>query len=229
MLPPMTLLVAIVENIKMKSYPSILNSSQGPHEDCHVFVKYDGSNIRAEWSKKRGWYKFGTRNELLDRTNPIFGPAVDLFLEKYGDSLPLVFKKEKEFRNCDNIIVFSEWFGAKSFAGMHKPDDPKNIVLFDVNPIKKGFLCAKDFLKFFGHLDVVELLAMRRFGNLLVKEVREGAFGCSSKYEIRNEIPEGVVCKGGSGHKLWMAKIKTQQYYDKLKETYQDNWVKYWE
>lgn len=213
----------------MKTYPSILKSSQGPHDDCYVFVKYDGSNLRFEWSKKRGWYKFGTRKQLFDRSEPIFGSAIDLFLNKYGSSLEVVFKKEKLFRGCDNIIVFAEWFGSETFSGMHKPDDPKTIILFDVNPVKKGFLCPKDFLNFFGDLDVAELLAIRRFGNLLIKEVREGLLDCSSKYSIKNEMPEGVICKGGSGHKIWMAKIKTQQYYDKLKEVYQDNWAQFWE
>jgi len=44
----------------MKSYPSI----PGKHTNgipLTVFDKLDGSNIRAEWSKKRGFYKFGTR------------------------------------------------------------------------------------------------------------------------------------------------------------------------
>lgn len=213
----------------MKSYPRILNSAQGPHQDCSIFIKYDGSNLRFEWSKKRGWYKFGTRNQLIDKTEPIFGSAIDLFLNKYGSDLESIFKKEKELRNINNVIVFCEWFGAKSFAGMHHPDDPKEIILFDVNPIKKGILSPKEFLNLFGHLDVAELLDNKKFGNQLIKDVREGKFDCSSKKAIANEIPEGVICKGGTGHKLWMAKIKTQAYYDKLKEVYQNEWTKYWE
>lgn len=31
------------------------------------------------------------------------------------------------------------------------------------------------------------------------------------------------------GHKLWMAKIKTNQYLDKLKELYGVDWEKFWE
>ena len=45
------------------------------------------------------------------------------------------------------MIVYAEWFGAQSLAGMHKPwDHKRDIVLFDVNPHKKGFLGPKDFL-----------------------------------------------------------------------------------
>lgn len=213
----------------MKSYPSILCSSKGPHLDCYVFVKYDGSNLRFEWSKKRGWYKFGTRNQLFDKTTPIFGEAIDLFFQKYGDDLENVFKRDKFFRGIDNFIVFCEWFGSKTFAGMHQKFDNKEIVLFDVNPVKKGILGPKQFVDTFGHLHIAELLDQRKYGNQLIKDVREGIFDCSSKFNIRNEIPEGVICKGGSGHNLWMAKIKTQQYYDKLKEVYKDDWAKHWE
>ena len=45
----------------MKTYPSIARSSgQSFREfDAHVFEKIDGSNLRFEWSEKRGWHKSG--------------------------------------------------------------------------------------------------------------------------------------------------------------------------
>ena len=214
----------------MKSYPSIQKSSVAPKgKGCYVFVKYDGSNLRFEFSKKRGWYKFGTRNHLFDRSDPVFGSAIDLFIGRYGGDLEEIFRKEKLFRGIDNIIVYAEWFGAKTFAGMHVQDDPKEIVLFDVNPITKGLLGSKDFLEIFGHLRVAELLSREIFNNKLIQEVREGRFNCQSRFTIANEIPEGVVCKAGSGHNIFMTKIKTNQYLEKLKEHYQHNWSQYWE
>jgi len=43
-------------------------------------------------------------------------------------------------------------------------------------------------------------------------------------------VDEGVVCKGGEDHKLWMVKIKTTDYLKRLKEVFQGNeWKNYWE
>ena len=47
----------------MKSYPSIPKFSFGDIK-LHTFDKLDGSNLRFEWTKKKGWYKFGTRSWL---------------------------------------------------------------------------------------------------------------------------------------------------------------------
>jgi len=215
----------------MKSYPNIDGPSRGQKSPCHVFVKYDGSNLRFEWSRKRGWYKFGTRKTMFDDTHPIFGTAIALFLEKYGDALPKVFQKEKMFQGVKNFVVFAEWFGAKSFSGSHKPwDKNRDIVLIDVNPMKKGILGPKDFLDLFGHLPVAEVVYQGNFGPWLVDAVRkEEGLDLESKYDVRAEIPEGVVCKGGRGHELWMAKIKTERYKAALKEMYEADWEKYWE
>ena len=151
---------------------------------------------------------------MFDDTHPIFGTAIALFLEKYGDALPKVFQKEKMFQGVKNFVVFAEWFGAKSFSGSHKPwDKNRDIVLIDVNPMKKGILGPKDFLDLFGHLPVAEVVYQGNFGPWLVDAVRkEEGLDLESKYDVRAEIPEGVVCKGGRGHELWMAKIKTERY-----------------
>jgi len=213
----------------MKTYWSIDGPSKGHHKPCYTFVKYDGSNLRFEWSKKRGWYKFGTRKCMMDHTHPIFGASIPAFLEKYGDDLPKIFKSEKHFRGVDSVIVFAEWFGAKSFSGAHKPDDPHDIVLFDVNPIKKGLLGPKEFLDMFGHLKVAELLCHGNFGTALVESVKKETMEIESKYDIRSETPEGVICKGEKGHDLWMVKIKTERYKEALKEMYEADWEKFWE
>ena len=47
----------------MKQYPKIDYHDQGRfNENCVAFLKIDGSNLRFEWSKKREFYKFGTKN-----------------------------------------------------------------------------------------------------------------------------------------------------------------------
>ena len=210
----------------MKHYPSINNASKAPRQPCYGFVKYDGSNLRFEWSKKKGWYKFGTRKLMFDESSPIFGPAIPLFKEKYGDDLEKVFK-HKDFRGVDNFLVFAEWFGAKSFAGWHEENDPKDIVLFDVNPIKKGLLGPKQFLDYFGHLKVAELIYQGNLNEPLIEAVRNGNFDeidYRSKYDITTEVPEGIVCKGGSGHSLWMCKIKSLNYYAEIRRRRPIDW-----
>lgn len=216
----------------MKHYPSIQHSAKAPHQACYAFVKYDGSNLRFEWSKKKGWHKFGTRNLLFDESSYVFGPAVPLFLQKYADDLSKVFQKEKSFRSIDRFIVFAEWFGAKSFAGAHEPDDPKDIVLFDVNPHKKGIIGPKQFLDIFGHLPVAECIWNGNLGEELISNVRASNFefiDFVSKYDIKSEVPEGIICKGGDSHNLWMCKIKTQNYLEQLKKRYVQDWEKLWE
>lgn len=208
----------------MKAYKSIDGPATAPNEPCHVFVKYDGSNLRSEWSEKRGWYKWGTRNRTTPITEPIYGEGYNLFLEKYGSGLEQIFRQKK----IPNALVYFEFFGSKTFAGMHKPDDPKSVVLFDVNVHKKGILDPEEFLFLFGHLKVAELLETSQMGDGLVEAIRTGTIGCESEYEIRNEIPEGVICKGGKGHSLWMAKIKTHKYLQELKNCFQNDWEKYY-
>jgi hypothetical protein len=213
----------------MKSYPSIPHSSKAPRKPCYIFVKLDGSNLRFCWSKKQGWHKFGTRKLLFDETSPIFGSAIPLFLQKYADDLEKAFK-HKDFRGVDQFTVFAEWFGAKSFAGAHDPDDPKDIVIFDVNPLKKGILLPQVFLDHFGHLKVAELIGHQNLTDQLIQDVREEKIDVESKYEIRTAVPEGVICKGGdSGHSSWMTKIKTHRYYEELKARRPQDWESLWE
>ena len=50
----------------MEQYPHIEGSTKAPiGEPCIAFYKYDGSNLRFEWSPKKGWHKFGTEKNFL--------------------------------------------------------------------------------------------------------------------------------------------------------------------
>jgi len=214
----------------MKTYHSIEGPAKAPRLPCYGFVKYDGSNLRAEWSKKRGWYKFGTRKCMIDERDEIFGRACTLFREKYGDDLPKVFKDDKTFRGVDNVVAFFEFFGTKSFAGMHFPEETAwDVVLFDLNLHKKGMLGPKEFLDSVGHLKVAELLYQGNLNDELIADVKAGKFDCTSKYEVRTEVPEGIVCKGGKGHELWACKIKTMLYKEELRKRYEHDWMKHWD
>jgi hypothetical protein len=213
----------------MKEYRSIDGPAKAPHKPCYGFVKYDGSNLRSEWSKKRGWYKFGTRTQGLDPNDPIFGRAVPLFLNKYGDDLAKVFLTDKQFRGVEHVTAYFEFFGTKSFAGMHFPDDIAwDVVLFDIDPFKRCMLGPKEFIDAFGHLKVAECVFQGNMGPEIIQKVSDGTFDCASKYEIKTEVPEGLIVKGDRRHKLWMRKIKTDNYRAELKKRFVLDWEKYW-
>lgn len=203
----------------MKQYPSISNVTGYIGNPCIAFYKYDGSNLRFEWSKKSGWHKFGTRTRLFDKNDPEFGCAIDIFNETYAQSLNDLFKKEKLLRNAQSIIVYAEFFGPNSFAGQHQSQDTKELMMFDVNVHKQGILGPKEFLDVFGHLKVAKTVYQGNLTSGFVNDVRSGAYP---------ELREGVICKGGYGHKLWMCKIKTLSYLEELQKRYAD-WHQYWE
>lgn len=204
----------------MKQYPSIPPAIHHIGQPCIAFYKYDGSNLRFEYSKKAGWYKFGTRERLFDKTDPVFGSAIDLFTNTYGQDIENIIKNDKQLRNVSSIICFAEFFGSRSFAGQHHNNDPKELVLFDVNIHKKGILGPSEFINYFGHLKIAKIIYQGNLTQGFINSVRNN--------EI-SDLNEGVIAKGGSGHNLWMCKIKTLAYKEKLKQVYTDKWQQYWE
>lgn len=210
----------------MKKYPSISKVSiKFLGKDCIGFDKLDGSNIFYEYSKNQGWYKFGTRHRLFDKSDPDFGCAIDLFLNKYSSDIEKIIFDN--FKKPDNFIVFGEFFGPHSFAGLHNPEilgvennSPKDIVIFDVNVHKKGFILPRDFLKFFGKLHIPDVIYEGKFNEEFIKDVREGKYA----------VEEGVVVKGGNTvHELWLNKVKTYSYLKKLQEKFGVGYKNYWE
>jgi hypothetical protein len=194
----------------MKQYPSILNCTGKNFTEFQAMVwdKKDGSNLRFEWSKKAGWHKFGTRQQLLDPNDPVFGCAIPLFLNFYGENIA----KIAENNRWTEIIVFAEFWGKNSFAGQHEPSDEKHITPFDVAIYKKGILGPKEFLKLFGHLDIAPYLGQFNWNRSFIEKVRNG--------ELEGITFEGVVGKAGEGHKLIMRKIKTQAWKDAVLARY---------
>ena len=195
----------------MKSYPSIEGSGgQNFQEfDAFVFDKYDGSNLRAELSKKRGFYKFGTRNRMFDETDPVFGCAINLFKSTWESVISDTAKKER----WDSVIIFAEFWGPGSFAGQHEPTDPKVLTLFDVAPHKQGIIGPKEFLSLFGnHEHTAKFLGREKWTRGFVQRVRNG--------EIPGITCEGVVGKAGTGHDQVRAKAKTQAWIDRVLARY---------
>lgn len=198
----------------MKPYPSISRST-GQHFrefEAYVFDKLDGSNIRVEWSRKRGWNKFGTRTRLLDETDTTFGEVIPLFKNTIADSIEQVIKNE----HFDQVTIFMEFWGKQSFAGQHVTGDPKYLTLFDINVYKKGILGPKKFLDLFGNLNCVpKFLGRHNWTRGFVERIRIG--------DVQDITFEGVVGKAGDNHDLIMAKAKSQAWIDKVTAQYGDD------
>ncbi len=202
----------------MKEYPKIQTYHKYLDKDCIAFYKMDGSNLRVEYSFKTGWYKWGTRLRLFDESDPDYGCAIALFHKKYAADLEKLLSKH--YPKCQSAIFYMEFFGPNSFAGQHLNKEEKDIVLFDINIYKKGFIDPETFLKVTESIHVPAVIYRGKLTEDFVKEVREKRF----------PVDEGVVCKGGSGHKLWMAKIKTWDYLARLKKVFGvGGYQKYWE
>lgn len=217
----------------MKAYPQI-SAFRGEMPDCLAFTKLDGSNLRFQWDKKKGWWQFGTRTRLLKVDDPEYGAAIPLFLATMAEPLEKQFTDNKHIA-CREAIAYCEWFGPHSFAGQHDAsylqylfpeknipnNDPKQLVLFDVNIHKRGFISPRMFVKHFNDLPIPAVVYEGPLTKQFFQDIRE------SKYPVY----EGVVCKGGgekSPHDLWMCKIKTLRYRDDLQRT-TANWQLFWE
>jgi len=199
----------------MKQYDHIdyCNTKRLLHTPIYAFDKLDGSNCRFEWSKKRGWYKFGSRKQMIDENHEQFGQVIPMFLDKYGDGLDLIFRRDKNYRNFRSFIVFAEYYGPNSFAGFHQEGDPMELTLFDVNPIGKGFIEPREFVDNFGHLGIPDVIHIGNMTNGFVNDVKQNKFN----------LVEGVVCKSTKkekGNRIWMTKVKTDEWMNKIKNNF---------
>lgn len=196
----------------MKQYPEIpVATGQRFREfDAYVFDKLDGSNIRAEWTRKRGWDKFGTRTRLVDASDEVFGPAIPLFMATLAEPLERIARKER----WQHLVVFTEFFGPSSFAGLHAAAEPKRLVVFDAAADRRGLLGPRDFLDAFtDRVPTPAFLGRLRWTRGFVERVRRG--------EVEGVTFEGVVGKGGTyPHQVIMAKAKTGAWLERVKALY---------
>lgn len=195
----------------MKSYPEIAGINKIPYGEHGVaFYKYDGSNIRFEYSKKKGWHKFGTRRRMFDSSDKEYGRSIDLFLKNHAESVEKVLAEKYK---SEDSVVFCEFFGEDSFAGWHNFDKPFELKIIEVSVFKKGFILPSDFITNFGHLNIPEVVWSGRITPEFVESV------------VRNDysLKEGVVVKGSIAgkspvHSYWMCKIKTKWWLEELKK-----------
>ena len=192
----------------MKYYPSI---SKEIRHDIYIYAfdKLDGSNIRAEWNAKKGFYKFGTRNQLTDEKTMPFGKSIPLIREKFETDLTKIFK-EQGWRDA---LCFFEFWGPSSFAGTHNFEEKMDVTLIDVNPFKKGILFPSEFIELFGKLDIPKVCYEGYVTTELFDQVKQST--------LKGMTFEGCVCKGANDKATKMPimfKIKSKAWLDKLRE-----------
>jgi len=196
----------------MKQYDSIEYYGDYWGLPIVAFDKLDGSNLRFEYSHKRGFYKFGTRKQMIDK-NSEFGFAIDLFMNKYNESLSKIFRS-REYRNILSFVCYAELVGTKSAFGQHEfGNDEFDIVLFDVDQYKNGFVPPRDFVKDFGSVGIPRVVYEGNLNKELVARVKANEFN----------LTEGVICKGVSVTKkgrpeLYYCKIKTDDWFERLRK-----------
>jgi hypothetical protein len=192
----------------MKIYPTISRDVRYGR-DYLVYDKVDGQNIRAEWSKKKGFYKFGSRQVLI---GDVESAAIEACVRELEPEFASIFKKKR----LDRVTCFFEWFGPNSFAGMHEPDDEMGVVLLDVWIPKRGILDPRDYEKWFrGKVPLPALLHRGNFNKVDEAAVRADCF--------KGVTFEGVVVKGHKPHNQElppMFKVKTQKWIDRVQERY---------
>jgi hypothetical protein len=214
----------------MLHYPKIPGSKGAPLGRCVAFEKYDGTNLHWDWDRDFGWHAFGTRRdsfnltpagiELFAARHAHLSECVTAFRGQFADGLERAFHDHPAYRPYQGLKAFTEFFGPNSFAGLHKADDPKQVVLLDIEAEGFGLIGPQRFVADFGDLPIARVVYEGRLTGQFAEDVRRGKYG----------VAEGVVCKGGSGGSdLWMAKIKTHAYMERLKRAFGERWEDYWE
>ena len=97
-------------------------------------------------------------------------------------------------------------------AGQHVEGDPMRLTLFDIDFDKRGLVATTLFRKLCEHLPIPRYLGQFNWTREFVERVYRG--------EIEGVTFEGVVGKAGEGHKIVMAKAKTQAWYDAVRARY---------
>jgi len=199
----------------MKHYPSI---SKEPRygQSAYVFPKFDGNNLRSEWSPKKGLGKFGSRKVLIG-DDALLAGAFPL-IKAHEDALGKIFREQK----YERVICFFEYWGPQSFAGLHIPGDSMFCTLIDIDVYKRGQIDPRDFEKLFSNLPNVAQCLASSFTGSDAELVKRG--------EYPGQTFEGVVVKVPAT-KRWeqtfMFKSKSTAWIDKVKALHGEYAEKY--
>lgn len=198
----------------MKSYPSMQKVSwfNPPGIDLYTFDKLDGSNLRFEYKRKSGWYKQRTRTQLFDANDPVFGGAIKIFQNQFAEPLAKLFYDLK----WDPVVVFAEFYGERSFAGLHHPTEEKKLVLLDVSIPKQGIIDPRDYMNVVetSKVPAPNYLGVHRWNRPFLEMVRDS--------KLSGITFEGVVGKRKERHELILWKTKTMAWRDAIKNKFEE-------
>lgn len=179
--------------------------------------KLDGSNIRAEWSRKKkgtkATWRFGRRHGLLDDTNLFLPEAEGLIRDECCDQLERIFWDHR----WERATAFFEFRGENSFAGHHQNEE-HTVTLLDVAVYKKGLLEPSKLYKLFAGLPMPELLYRGQLSpeeeQALVEQIVSG--------DHPGVTSEGAVFKSAHFERKrggpLMFKVKTEAWKERLRE-----------
>lgn len=194
----------------MKSYHKLYYYNEDViGKECWAFDKLDGQNMRFEGNLKKGFYKFGSRNQMISKNDSDFGVGVNIFMEKYNDELLKIFSKKIKDKNI-KFTAFAELVGENSFCGKHNPNDKLDLVLFDIWLYKSGWVLPQEFLNDYGHLGIPELIYKGKLTKNFISDIKENKFN----------LKEGVIAKGEFNKNVFMVKIKCKSWLEKVKSNY---------
>jgi len=214
----------------MLYYPKIPGSRSALLAPCIAFEKLDGTNLHWNWHRDFGWHAFGTRRDVFNLSEPGIASFIDAhpelneaartFQTSLAEPLEQILRSNPWYTPFAEVRAFTEFVGPNSFAGKHKTDDPKEVVLFDVMVDGYGMLSPWKFVADFQDLPIARVVYEGKFTGQFAEDVRKGKY----------RVAEGVVCKGGkTPDDQWMAKIKTYDYMARLKQAFADRWEEFWE
>ena len=166
-----------------------------------------------EWTKKRGFSKFGTRKRLLGSDQGILARA-----EGIANAQEKVFRSVFELHKIEKVICFFEFWGPNSFAGNHLASDTHKLTLIDVDVYRQGMVAPSKFLEMFdaSPIDIPDFLHYGPIDEEFRQSVR--------KSELPGVTHEGVVCKAYNKRKrnVEMFKIKSESWIAAVKAQYAD-------
>ncbi len=214
----------------MLHYPKIPPNGSAPLARCVAFEKYDGTNLHFDWDRDFGWHAYGTRRDAFnllpegiaafDMAHPGLETCVTVFRATVADNIERIFHDHPRYRGWQGLRVFAEFLGPNSFAGMHRASDPMELRLFDVEADGYGFIDPWSFADDFGNVCSARVVYRGKFTGQFVEDVRNGKY----------DVAEGVIAKGGAGGQdVWMCKIKTLAYLERLRRAFAERWEDYWE
>lgn len=195
----------------MKAYPSIYTKINFA-KSYHLFDKLDGSNIRAEWSRKSGFYKYGSRTQLLTTEQTTLYPSIDAINEFINVDGILLSERLAKLK-YESAVCFFEWHGPNSFAGNH-PDsvDQMKVTLIDVAPYKKGILTPENFINNFEDFDIPPVVYRGKITEEIFQSIREGTL---SGVTFEGVVGKEEGCTKDGRHET--CKIKSHAWLNRLK------------